>query len=213
MSLTIYNFFLGTEEYTTATGSVYVDLVDYANHITTATGTYFIINNTIVSGTFSALTVSGAVSAYRMFYDPIDDFSSLMGPTEFTVKVSNNIGQTTTKDYSLTYGYKVDFENMDREWIDFDFDNHVVVRMTAENLASCPKTTANAYWFETKQQPHSDLSVSIRGSYINDLTASIYPDSTAYFYGKTYRLVVTAKDYSGNEMEPFVLVYTIENET
>lgn len=209
MGVEISNFSLGEDEYASAAIPIYVNLVDYAHNITTASGTYFEIDGTSVSGTFSPLTISGSVGAYRMSYDPADDFSSLMGPTTFTVHALNDIGETSEKDYYLTYGYKVKFNNFD---MDFGYGTQVVVRIVAENLASCPKKDSTAYWFETRQQYSKDLSCSIESNPIGELSASIYPQSTAYFYGQTYRVVVTAKDFSGNEMETFILVYTIENE-
>lgn len=212
MGVGILNFSLGRAEYASASTSIYVDLVDYSHNIVTASGTYFEIDGTSVSGTFSPLTVSGSVSAYRMSYDPTDDFSSLMGSTTFTAHALNDFGETSEEDYYLTYGYKVEFENFDRKWMDFGYGTQVVVRIAAENLAGCTKEDSTAYWFETRQPFSRDLSCSIKGSFINDLPASIYPQSTTYFYGQTYRVVVTAKDFSGNEMETFVLVYTIENE-
>jgi hypothetical protein len=44
-----------------------------------------------------------------------------------------------------------------------------------------------------------------------DLLGQIKPLSTAYFYNKKFKLVVTAKDFNGNEMEPLILNYTIED--
>jgi hypothetical protein len=43
------------------------------------------------------------------------------------------------------------------------------------------------------------------------LPAKIYPHSTAYFYGKEFRVVVKAKDFAGNEMVPLVSSYKIED--
>lgn len=211
----IENFSLGVGQFIPASSSVCVDIIDNYNKINTTLGTHFIVRDTVVSGTFTPITVSGVAasgSAYRMCGDPINDFSSLTGgETDFIIRVLNDIGGVLEKSYHVTYGYKVEFENMDKKWLDFGYDNQIVVRMEVENLASCPKISVDAYWFETKQQQYTDLGVSIKGTYIDGLSASIFPQSTAYFYGKTYRLVVTAKDFAGNEMEPFILVYTIED--
>lgn len=214
-SLLAENFSLEVGQYLSASSSVCVDIIDYYNKINIASGTYFIVKDTVVSGTFTPITVSGVAasgSAYRMCGNPINDFSSLTGkPTDFVVRIFSDIGGVLEKNYHLTYGYKVEFDNEDRKYIDFGYQKKVIVRAVAENLASCTKESGYAYWFETKTQPHNDLSCSIRGTYIDDLPASIYPQSTTYFYGKTYRLVVSAMDYSGNRMEDFVLEYTIED--
>jgi hypothetical protein len=205
-SLKISNFSLSIDEYTSAYDSICVDVTDDVYNVVTS-GTYFIINGTVTSGTFTPI-----IDGYTMCYDPIDDFASLMGPTTFTVHAENDNGDSLERDYYLTYGYKVEFDNIYRTGYDFDYENKIVVRMTAENLASCPKTTTDAYWFETEGRKSKDLSAYIRVTGgINELSASIYPDSTAYFYEKEFRVVITAKDYAGNEMEPFILVYKIED--
>lgn len=205
LSLKISNFSLGEGEYTTASGNICVDVTDDWYNVVTS-GTYFKVDGTQVSGTYIPI-----VDGYRMCYDPVDDFESLMGQTTFTVHAENDNGDILERDYYLAYGYKIEFENLKNKYIDFGYENKIVVRMTAENLASCPKESTDAYWFETKHQHFSDLACVIRGSYLNDLSASIYPQSTTYFYGKTYRLVVNARDFAGNEMEEFVLVYKIQN--
>jgi hypothetical protein len=206
LSLKISNFSLSIDEYTSAYDSICVDVTDDMYNVVTS-GTYFIINGTVTSGTFTPI-----VDGYTMCYDPLDDFASLMGPTTFTVHAENDNGDRLERDYYLTYGYKVEFDNVFKTGYDFDYKNKIVVRMTAENLASCPKTTTDAYWFETEEGLSRDLGAYIRVTGgINELSASIYPDSTAYFYEKEFRVVITAKDYAGNEMEPFILVYKIED--
>jgi len=215
MSVQIQNFFLGVDEYTVASGIVSVDLVDFANNIVTASGTYFIIDGAVTSGTFSPIVVGGAVDAYKMSYDPADDFASLMGPTEFKVHATNDAWEVSERDYHLTYGYKISFDNLAHKYIDFGYQNRIVVRARAENLASCPKESAEANWFETRSLFFKDLTCSIVGTpYDNkDLSAYINAITTAYYYGRVCRLVVNAKDFAGNEMEPFILIYTIEDET
>ena len=221
MSVYIQNFSLDVGGYTTASGKICVDLVDYAENIATITGTYFVIDGTITSGTFSPIVVPGAHSAYRMCYDPIDDFESLMGPTEFIVYASNVVGEFSEEDYYLTYGYKISFDNSSYRYMDFGYQNKIVVRAVAENLASCPKESGKAIWFESSAKCyfHKDLSCSVVGigppRYYGEegLSAYINPITSAYYYGRICRLVVRAKDFAGNEMEPFILVYTIEEES
>jgi hypothetical protein len=84
--LEIRNFSLGIGEYTTASGYISVDVLDHVYEITTS-GTYFRVDDEIVPVTFS-----GIDNGYRMFYDPDDDFSSLNGPTVFTVRAENDNG-------------------------------------------------------------------------------------------------------------------------
>jgi hypothetical protein len=89
--------------------------------------------------------------------------------------------------------------------------------MSAEDLATCPKFSADAYWFVTEHLKPKDLSASIVcipapvTEAIEELQASIYPQSTAFFYGKTFRVVLTCKDFEGNEMEPYEFEFKIED--
>lgn len=212
----VIDFFLDSEEYTAASNNAWADVVDYYRPIDT-NNTYFSINGTVVSGTFTPITVSGVTAsgvAYRMSYDPSDDFSSLSGPTEFSVRVQNDWGCWIEEHYSLTFGYKIDFENQNYRYIDFGYQKQVVVRVLVENAASCPRESGNAYWFETKQPFNKDLSCSIigvPGPSTDGLPAQINAITSAYYYGRTMELTVRARDFSGNEME-FVLEYTIEEE-
>jgi len=43
------------------------------------------------------------------------------------------------------------------------------------------------------------------------LGASISPQSTAFFYGKTFRVVLNARDFAGNRMEPYEFEFKIED--
>ncbi len=211
----ILNFFLDEDQYTTASSVAWANIVDYYRQINTDQ-TYFLVDGAVVSGTFTAITVSGVTAsgtAYRMSYDPADDFGSLGGPTLFRVHVENDLGGVYEEDYYLTFGYRIDFENTDHKYIDFGHQKQVVVRTLVENLASCPKESGEAYWFETRSLPYNDLRCYIKGSYIDGLPAKIYPQSTTYFYGQVCRVVVNARDFAGNKMEPFILVYTIEDES
>jgi hypothetical protein len=208
-SLKITNFSLDIGEYTTASGYISVDVLDDVYGITTS-GTYFKVDNEIVSVTFS-----GIENGYRMFYDPEDDFSSLNGPTIFTARAENNNGDVLEKDYYLTFGYLVEYENHPRIGMNYDYNTKVTVRVTAENYASCPKLSSDGHRFITEQRKNVDLGASIVGMFhaddVSDLSAEIYPESTAYFYGKTFEVVIEAKDFAGNIMPNFILTYKIED--
>ena len=208
-SLKITNFSLGIGEYTTASGLISVDIEDDVCAVSTS-GTYFLLDGVQVPVTFSGIT-----DGYRMFYD--GNFDSLEGPTTFTVHAENECGDILEQDIYLTFGYIVEYNNERGSLnnIDYGFGNKVVVRVTAENYASCPKLSGLAWEFESKEQFNSDLRASITGyeeySGREDLSASIYPQSTAYYYEKEFTVVVNAKDFAGNEMTPLILRYRIED--
>jgi len=209
LSLKITNFSLGEGQYTEAYNSITVDVLDDVCPISVS-GTYFKINDVQVSGTLIPIT-----DGYRLLYDPVDDFESLNGPTTFTVHVENECGKIIEQHFNLTFGYIVGYENSESVGIDYGFDNKVVVRVTAEDMASCPRLSSVAYVLESAELRNRDLGVSITGVFYADdyrnMSASIYPQSTAYFYGKEFRVVVHAKDFAGNNMTPFEIVYRIED--
>jgi hypothetical protein len=208
-SIKIHNFSLDEGEYTTASGFISVDVVDDTCPISVS-GTYFKVNGIQVPTSLEPI-----YDGYRLTYDPVDDFISISGPTVFTVHAENECGKIVEKDYYLTFGYIVSYENSILNEIDYGYYHKVAVRVTAENYATCPRVSSLAWEFESRSMANVDLSASITGRFHawddKTLPARIYPQSTAYFYGKQFRVVVTAKDFSGNEMEPFVLVYKIED--
>lgn len=210
LSLSIRNFFPGVEKFATSSESIHVDIVDDECQIDTS-NTYLMINGYIVETTIEEIK-----DGYRMFYNPEDNFESLEGPTTFTVHAENKCGKHLEQDFYLTFGYIVEYTNYpELSNIDFGFNNKVAVRVTAENFANCPQTNSLAWDFTSKLQSNTDLGASIVGRISafenSDINATIYPKSTAYFYGKEFRIVVKAKDFSGNEMEPLILAYRIEN--
>jgi hypothetical protein len=116
----------------------------------------------------------------------------------------------------LSFGYKVDFENELNSYIDFGYETQVVVRVLAENQSSCPKESGYAYWFttihDTSIPPYDGPDFEEQSGELPVLITSTVPGD-AYAYGKTMQITIRAKDFSGNEMEPFVLIYTIEEES
>jgi hypothetical protein len=211
-SLKITNFSLDIGEHTTSSSPVYVDVLDDVCPVSTS-GTYF-----LVDGVKVPVTLSGIADGYRMYYDPADDFVSLEGTTTFTAHAENECGQSLEQDYYLTFGYLLEYDNHPSlsQGIDYGFNNEVVVRVAAEDNASCPQIGSLAWDFESSGLHNNDLGASIVGRFhaldTDDISANIRPQSLAYFYGKEFEIVVNAKDFAGNEMEPLVLNFTIEDE-
>jgi len=204
-SLKISNFSLAEGEYSTASGTICVDVTDDIYNVVTS-GTYFIIDETVTSGTFTPIT-----DGYRMCYDPVDNFASILGSTTLTVHAQNDNGDILERDFYVTSGYSVEYYN---EIQDYGFDSTVVVRMTAENFASCPLTNTDAYWFTTVQKLTDNLTATIVGMPWGelDLGASIVPQTdTIYFYGKVFTVEIRAKDFAGNEMPPYTFEFQIED--
>lgn len=205
-SLKIDNFSLSVDEYVATSETISVDVLDDECPISVS-GTYMLVSGKEVPISFEAIT-----NGYRIYYSPADNFASLDGPTEFLVHTENECGDWLEESYYLTVGALVGYDNTAGE-NDFGFDNDILIRIEAEDLASCPTLSSLAWSFTSAELRVDDLSASVVGilPLERNLTAEIVSKSTAYFYGKEFEVVITASDFSGNEMTPFVLNYKIES--
>lgn len=205
-SLKIDNFSLSIDEYVATSETISVDVLDDECPISVS-GTYMLVAGEEVPISFEAIT-----NGYRIYYNPTDNFASLDGPTEFLVHTENECGDWLEESYYLTLGVVVGYSNIPAS-SDFGFDNEVLVRIEAEDMASCPTLSALAWSFTSAELRVDDLPACIVGVLPSErnLTARIVSKSTAYFYNKEFEVIVTASDFSGNEMPPFVLNYKIES--
>jgi len=205
MTILIDNFSLGVEDWiaTSELGLFSVDAVDPSVNNITTSGTYFIHNGSQVTTTFS-----GIANGYRMFYDPFDVISS--GTIILTAHVQNDILEVEEQNFYLLYGYNLKFE----ETIDWGPVTQVDIRTQATNSALCPNTVAEGFYFTTVDLVSRNLRASIQVIEAVNLSASIRPQSTAFFYGETYTVTVSGvKDFIGNEMDSYVFTFTIEDPT
>ena len=217
LSLKISNFQPEIDEYVLGSGYISVDITDDVYNVLTASGTTCSGSCLKIDDNAVPVTFSNITDGYRMYYDPADDFSSITGSTEFLVRAENSNGDILERSYYLVAGYLVDYDNIEKFGFDYGYETQVLVRMSAEDLATCPTFSAEAYWFKTEGLKGRDLGAGITGvlpdtvSAEVSLPASISPKSLAYFYGKTFRVVLTCKDFAGNEMEPYEFEFKIEN--
>ena len=203
MTILIDNFSIDAEEWLPVVDlvSFYVDVVDHDNNITTS-GTYFLHDGQIVSTSHS-----GIVDGYRCYYNPTDVYSS--GTITITIHAENDVVETKEENYYLLYGYNVEFN----ELVDWGHKSTVVVVADAKNLAFCPNTESEAFYFETADLTSYDLGATIKAVESVDLNATIYPQNTFFFYGRSYTITISGiKDFYGNEMQEFSFDFTIKNE-
>lgn len=205
-SLKIDNFSLAVDEYIATNRSISVDVLDDECSISVS-GTYM-----LVAGEEVPISLEAITNGYRIYYDPSDNFASLDGPTEFLVHTENECGDWLEESYYLTVGIVVGQNNAPGT-NDFGFDEEVVVRIEVEDMASCPTLSSLTWSFMSAGLRVDDLSAYIVGipEPIGNLSARIVSDNTAYFYNKEFEVVITASDFAGNEMTPFVLNYKIED--
>jgi len=216
LSLKISNFIPAEDDYVYGSEGISVDVTDDVYNVLTSSGVSCSGTCLKVDGVAVETTFSGITDGYRMYYDPPTGFEFLGGSTEFLVRAENSNGDVLERSYYLTNGYFMDYVNYPGRF-DFGWENQILVRMSAEDLATCPKFSADAYWFITEHLIPKDLSARIVGipapvtEAIENLQASISPQSTAFFYGKTFRVVLTCKDFEGNIMEPYEFEFKIED--
>lgn len=200
-SLEFGDFFLDVERYTTASATAWVDIVDYMYDIDTS-GSYFKVNNQQVAVSFSDIAYGK-----RMYYNPPDDFDS-KGDLIYTAHAVNSAGDVREKSFYLLYGYDVRFDSL----VDWGANKTVSVWARAKNLGFCPEEQTAAFYFTTRDLEATNLGAIIRPVVSQDLAATIYPQSTYFFYGSTYKVTLEGvKDFAGNEMGPFEFEFVIED--
>jgi hypothetical protein len=202
MSILIDNFSMEVEEWVPVAdlGSFSVDTVDHVNTIISGSS-YFIHDGVQVVTTFSGIT-----DGYRMSYIPVDVSSS--GVISLVAHVQNDVPETVEQTFYLLYGYNAKFE----EWVDWGPFVQVDIRAQATNSVRCPNTVAEGFYFITADLESRNLGATIRAIESVDLGASIFPQSTCFFYGSTYKVTVSGvKDFAGNTMDPYIFSFTIED--
>jgi len=201
MTILIDNFSIGVEEWLPITDlvSFIVDVIDHEHNITTS-GTYFLHGGQIV-----LTSHSGISDGYRCYYYP----PTISGGINLTIHAENDVSEIKEENYYLLYGYNCKFN----ELIDWGPKREVVITADAKNLAFCPNTESEAFYFETADLHSYDLGATIKAVESVDLNAIIYPQNTFFFYGRTYTIKISGiRDFTGNEMSDFNFSFTIENE-
>lgn len=205
LSLKISDLSVAEGQFIGIDGVLCVDIVDDV-YAVDPLGCYFVIDDVTVSGILSPIP-----DGYRMCYSPDDLFARILSATEFKVVARNINGDVNWRSFYLTSGYHVEYDNVNQ---DYGHGNKIVIRMAAENFASCP--ALNIFSYETEVSPSAafDLPAYIFARpqlFYKNLSASVYPNSTAYFYGKKIKVEIRARDYAGNDMDPFIFEFRIEN--
>jgi len=204
MTIIIDNFSIGVEDWTPISSLNYftVDVIDTIYGISVS-GTYFIHDGQVVPTTHS-----GIAGGYRCYYTPSGVYSD--GTIDLTIHAENTSSGVAEQTFHLLYGYNVTFD----ELIDWGPHTEVITTIRASNLAFCPNTEAESFYFETTDLWSTDLRATINPVGYVDLNASIYPQSTFFFYDRTYIVTISGvKDYHGNEMEPYTFSFRVENPT
>ncbi len=204
MTILIDNFSIEVADWILVSdlASFSVDAVDLTYGISIS-GSYFLHDSQQVTTTFSGIT-----DGYKMFYSPASVVSS--GTITLTAHVENTSSGVEEQDFYLLYGYNALFEDV----IYWGPNRQIDILVQATNEVLCPNTESEAFWFKTADLPARDLGATIRAIEFVDLGAVIYPQSTVFFYGKTFTVTVSGvKDFSGNIMDPYIFTFTIEDPT
>lgn len=202
MTILIDNFSIGVEDWVQVANLDYfaVDVVDLTDGIS-ASGTYFIHDGQIVPTTHS-----GIPNGYRCYYTPSGVYSD--GTINLTIHAENTVSGVKEQTFHLLYGYNLTFN----ELVDWGPRTEIITTIQASNLAFCPNTEAESFYFETADLFSYDLNASIYPISSVNLGATIYPQNTFFFYDRTYTITISGvKDYHGNKMEPYTFSFRIEN--
>ena len=201
MTILIDNFSMEVEEWLLVSDLVAfsADVVDLTYPISVS-GTYFLHDGVEVFTIYSPIS-----NGYTISYAPTSVVSS--GTITITVHAENNNSEVVEQDYYLLYGYHVEYDDL----VDWGPKSTVVTSVKVNNLAFCPNTVGEAAYFETRDLESYDLGASIFGIESVDLGATVRTQSTAFYYGQTYRITVSGvKDFSGNEMPVYEFEFMIE---
>lgn len=200
MSIVIENFSMAVEEWLLVAdlNALSVDVTDSTYSITTS-GTYFLRDGQIVSTSHS-----GIADGYRCYYYP----PTISGAVSLTIHAENDNSEVKEEDYYLLYGYRCEFN----EVVDWGPKKEIVIWTQVKNEAFCPNIVSEATFFETADLHSRNLNAIINPIGYVDLGATIFPQSTAFFYGRTYTVTVSGvRDFHGNKMPKSVFSFTIEN--
>jgi len=200
MTILIDNFSIDVEEWVSIADlvSFSVNVIDHDNNITTS-GTYFLHDDQIVLTSYS-----GILDGYRCYYYP----PTISGEVNLTIHAENDNSETEEEDYYLLYGYNVKFN----EVVDWGPKKEVVTTVDVKNLAFCPNKVGDAFYFETADLHSCDLNATIKAVESVDLEATIFPQSTAFFYSMTYKIIISGiRDFTGNIMPSYEFEFTIED--
>jgi len=200
-SLFVVDFFVQEFEFVDSDSTCYVDIVDFLYAIVDSS-----ITITIDGIHRSILSIESIGDIKRVYFAPDNGFYS-EGEIVINVYAVSSIGEVLDHDFVLLYGYNV----VPSEVNYFLPNTSVVVRGEASNVAFCPNKEALSFYFTTMDYDSFNLNMSIIPTDPVDLGMVIYPQSTAFFYGKTYTVTISGiKDFAGNDMEPFEYSFTIE---
>lgn len=200
-STKIHNFSIDVQDYFDISSGFYVDVVDDKFTIDTLNTDMFIDD---IEVSYIAVPIT---DGYRLIYDS-DEF--LYGQRNITITSMNSDGDVYTKSYKTTSGFELSYKNKDL----YSYADVVDIRIASNNLESGRFHATDGGVFETIEMRSLGLSATISpmsGVESSDISAEIYADSNAYFYGKEFTVTIKAKDFAGNEMEPFTFSYRIED--
>lgn len=201
-SLFTGDFFINQDRFTTASSIAWVDVVDYLYPINTDK-TFLYVDDVLASGIYFDNIPNGK----RIYYDPLDDFYT-NGVLTYTIHTENTIGEVEDKDFYLLFGYDLKIN----EVLNWEPNENILIRAEAQNLVFCPGLAGEAYDFTTVDLESINLKCLITPVGFVDLNFKISPQSTVFYYGKTYTVKLkNVKDFAGNTMPDLEYSFTIED--
>jgi len=179
-----------------------VDITTLTGSIVTS-GCYFIVNNTVCSGSLTPLGEGG----YRLSWNPPNDFKH-DGLISVVVHAEDVNAGVFEKLYTLYSGYKISYEQPHGE--EYDHDKEIQVWVSALNEQPRRVCTGASYVFHTRPLPRLDLSACIRGTGgYSGLGANLGVVTDAFYPGAHIVIELDCRDFAGNQMPTLKFDFTI----
>lgn len=207
-SIEFHNFSIDITETVITDNTYSVDIIDKFYGIDSSSIAITMNGNDITDVSYSSIT-----HGYHVVFS-CDIFTY---PTsliyEFRVYVKNNYGDEGIASYYVKRGYRFTYNK--HHLIIHDYNQLISILMLVENNVDVfPAVSSENLAVFTEVYPYRSLSASITpvGGATNALKGSITVKSPNFYPGGTYTVVITCRDFAGNEMPPFEFTFTISDE-
>lgn len=156
------------------------------------------LENLILEDIINGVKVSCSIS---------DDFTTTGSSLIYSIYAESIIGENINRDFSVLFGFNVVLNDV----VDWGVSEDIYIRLQAKNTAFCSNEVSDSFKVTSANMLHSELISSINPISYSDITSSIYPQSTTFFYNKTYRIKLrNVKDFAGNILPEVIYEFTVE---
>ena len=207
-SIEFHNFSIGVDDVVVTDDTYSIDIIDKLYGIDIST-----INITINGNLVTSVSYVGIVDGYHVvFSDNLFSYTT-SEVYEFRIYIKNLRGDEGLALYYVRRGYRFTYNK--HHMIVHDYNQVLSVLLSAENdVAVFSSRSSENIPVLVETQPYRSLSASIVpvGGASSLLEGSITAASPNFYPGGSYTVVITCKDFAGNEMPPFEFTFTIRSD-